>query len=235
MNVVLLTPEQDFEAIVATAARTCYSSEKPEDIFDSFRFIQDTKKAEIIRTLKKRHHETPFEHVSFTFAISGISRVTLAQLTRHRLASFSVQSQRYSDFSNNEPVIPEFFETFEETRELIFRDYQAAKDFVKTYYVKELHMSEKDAEKKAQEDARYILPQCESTNVVMTMNARELMHFFNLRCCNRAQWEIRQLANEILRICKKVAPIIFEDAGPSCVRGACPEGEYGCGNPVNRS
>ena len=85
------------------------------------------------------------------------------------------------------------------------------------------------------EDARYILPNAAETKIVVTMNIRELMHFFTLRCCNRAQWEIRDLAWKMLELVRPTAPFIFATAGPSCVRGACPEGKMTCGNPYPKA
>lgn len=160
-------------------------------------------------------HESVAEHASFTFAIEGVSRVLLAQLTRHRLASYSVQSQRYCGVDEMDVIIPQSAADKSGVKELLVQ-------MAETY----------DAligEGVPEEDARYILPQGITTRLMMTANARELRHFFALRCCSRAQAEIRQLADEMLRQCREVAPVLFADAGPGCVRGHCPEGSRSCG------
>ena len=168
-------------------------------------------------------HESVLEHAVFTFRIEGISRVTLAQLTRHRLASFSVQSQRYVKMNDWKAVIPD---TITKSRFLQEADEQIRHSM-------DLYQRMMEAGIPA-EDARYVTPQAITTNLIMTMNARELRHFFSLRCCNRAQCEIRQLADEMLRLCWKEAPILFETAGPGCVTGNCPESRP-CGQPRCKS
>ena len=164
-------------------------------------------------------HESVLEHVSFTFGITGISRAALAQLTRHRLASYSVQSQRYVKIKDAEMVIPESIQHSEFNDEAVGLMNKAMELYEK--------MCDSGIPK---EDARYITPQAVPTKLLLTMNARELRHFFSLRCCNRAQWEIRQLADEMLELCREVASSLFEDAGPGCVKGKCPE-KKPCGNP----
>lgn len=164
-------------------------------------------------------HTSVLEHSIFTFEIDGISRVALAQLTRHRLASFSVQSQRYVNQANRQIVIPESVERslYGENAELAIKNCTDLYNLLVENGVPE-------------EDARYVLPQGITTKLIMTMNCRELLHFFSLRTCNRAQWEIRQLADEMLEICRKHCPVIFANAGPGCVRGHCPE-KRPCGHP----
>lgn len=164
-------------------------------------------------------HLSVTEHASYTFLIEGVSRVLLAQLTRHRIASFSVQSQRYCgvELSYVKPdSIAENGWTYEyaEHMERSFDLYQRMVDAGVP-----------------EEDARYVIPQSICCKLIITMNVRELLHFFELRCCNRAQWEIRELADEMLRLCKQSAPELFEKAGPGCVRGKCPEGKMSCGRP----
>lgn len=164
-------------------------------------------------------HTSVLEHASFTFEVEGISRVTLAQLTRHRIASFSVQSQRYVKLDNPELIIPE-----------TIRNSAFAQETESTMrYVMNLYKRMVDAGIPA-EDARYVTPQAVPTKLMMTMNARELLHFFSLRTCNRAQWEIRTMADEMLKICRKVSPEIFGKAGPGCISGKCTEGRP-CGKP----
>jgi thymidylate synthase (FAD) len=159
------------------------------------------------------------EHASFTFVIDEVSRALLAQITRHRMASFSVQSQRYCGVEPVWIVPPKFTE--------LGLDQEYIEDCDRAY-AKYCSYIERGAE---EEDARYVIPQGVTCRMGVTMNARELRHFFGLRCCNRAQWEIRELADEMLRLCKEVAPMMFRDAGPGCVRGRCPEGKHGCKNP----
>lgn len=172
-----------------------------------------------LRGAMKSGHMSVLEHANFTFHVSGVSRVLLAQLTRHRLASYSVQSQRYcgADFGL---VIPDSM-----VRAELVDDIITARKVVEDLYAKARGLGVPD------EDARYLTFQAGKTALTFTMNARELRAFFALRCCNRAQWEIRQLADEMLRLCKQVAPALFEHAGPGCVWDGCPEGDRCCGRP----
>ena len=165
-------------------------------------------------------HLSVLEHVSFTFAISGVSRALLAQITRHRIASFSVQSQRYVELSDMQYIMPP--DLTEEQRQRFHSQMMQIKEWY-TDWCNEIPA----------EDARLVLPNAAATRMVVTMNARELLHFFSLRCCNRAQWEIRQVAWQMVGLVKEVAPLIFENAGPGCIRGACPEGKMTCGHPYN--
>ncbi len=164
-------------------------------------------------------HTSVLEHAVFTFQVEGLSRAALAQLTRHRLASFDVQSQRYVKLDDWHARIPDSIAKSalaEEAEDCILNSMDVYKRLVKAGV--------------PCEDARYVTPQAITTKLVMTMNARELLHFFELRTCNRAQWEIRQLADAMLKICKKTAPVIFAQAGPGCVLGRCPEVRP-CGHP----
>ena len=168
-------------------------------------------------------HTSVLEHAVFTFKVEGLSRAALAQLTRHRLASFDVQSQRYVRLDDPELVIPESI-----------RDSSFAAEAESTMrYVMNLYQRMVEAGIPC-EDARYVTPQAVPTTLIMTMNARELLHFFSLRCCNRAQWEIRQLADEMLKLCRKAAPTLFDDAGPGCVRDGCPE-KKACGHARSKA
>lgn len=171
-----------------------------------------------LRGAMKSGHESVAEHASFTFHVSGVSRVLLAQLTRHRVASFSVQSQRYCG-ANLDTVVPDSM-----ARPELVDDIITAKRVVEDLHAKALSLGVPE------EDARFYTFQAGKTALMFTMNARELRLFFSLRCCNRAQWEIRQLADEMLRLVKEVAPVLFKDAGPGCVRGRCPE-RRPCGKP----
>lgn len=168
----------------------------------------------------KSGHESVAEHASFTFHIEGVSRALLAQITRHRMASFSVQSQRYVDMSGNGYVMPPSIAKGSEQAKTFDNAMEIAWDFYEMLVEMGI----------PKEDARYVLPNACHTTMEVTMNARELRHFFSLRCCNRAQWEIRELADEMLALCKEAAPMLFADAGPGCVRGKCPE-KRPCGKP----
>lgn len=232
MKVTLIAHTPEPESLVAAAAKVCYSPLTMDEIIGAA-YGQDN--AGYIDKLASMGHESPLEHVSFTFAIEGVSRSLLAQLTRHRIASYSVRSQRYvSEAGFGYVIPPEIAEDFDAERE-----FGEAMDAAEYHYNKlveiltEKHikagMKKSDAKKKAQEDARFVLPNACETQMVVTKNARSLLNFFRLRCCNRAQWEIRALADEMLRLCKAVAPNIFANAGPACVWGSCPEGDMSCG------
>lgn len=175
--------------------------------------------ASALRHAVESGHTSVLEHSVFTFQIDGISRACLAQLTRHRLASFDVQSQRYVKLDNPELVMPQ----------TVINSPLRGEAETAMQYMMELYGRLMDSGVPA-EDARYITPQAVPTKLVMTMNARELLHFFSLRTCNRAQWEIRQMADEMLKICRNVSPEIFGKAGPGCVAGKCPE-RRPCGSP----
>ncbi len=189
-------------------------------------------------------HESPIEHASFTFGIEGVSRgLLLAQITRHRIASFTVQSQRYVKENGFEFVLPPEIEQIPEAKEEFLRAMEEdAKHYERlTALLKARHKqafldqgeteksADRKAEKKAIEDARFVLPNACTTKMICTMNARSLLNFFSHRCCNRAQWEIRDLATQMLREVREVAPHLFEKAGPPCLRGGCPEGKMSCG------
>ena len=233
MKVKLLTHTKDPEKTVAAAAKLCYSKSDISTLMDG---LTDEKVANFLEKLSNLGHASPLEHASFTFGIEGVSRSFLAQISRHRIASFSVQSQRYVDMDNADHVVPkEIYDAgysavrlYEESVKNSFNNYNELKEELTKKYIAE-GMKESPAKKKAQEDARYLLPEACCTRMIVTMNARELNHFFNLRCCNRASREIREVAEEMLRLVYPVAPHLFKSAGPSCVCGACPEGNMSCG------
>ena len=242
-NVTLLTYTPNPEHTVAAAAKLCYSSTTIDSIRDK---LSDEKVASFVEMLAEIGHESPTEHAYFTFGIEGVSRAFLAQITRHRIASYSVQSQRYVAEHNFEYVtppeiaaVPEALEIFEKAIKQDLENYEAIADILSKKYKAEFLSAGDDdktaarkAEKKAIEDARFVLPNACDTKMVVTMNARSLMNFFKHRCCNRAQWEIREVANEMLRLVSKVAPNLFKNAGPSCINGACPEGKMTCGKAL---
>ena len=218
MKVKLLAYTPDPEKVIAAAARCCYSNDDPDKLLDG---LTDEKAGKFLRKLMESGHFSALEHASFTFSISGVSRSFLAQVTRHRLASFSVRSQRYCSMSDAGNIEPSAIKGDPVTHE----HFHDAMDAARSYYQ---HILSHGIKK---EDARFVLPEATSTSMVVTMNARELLHFFSLRCCTRAQWEIRDAANEMVRLVKEVAPVLFAKAGASCRQfGYCPESKMSCGN-----
>ena len=210
----LIAYTQNAEAVCAAAGKSCYSEKS------SMELVEAPNPEKVLSKIVGMGHHSVIEHAVFTFSVEGVSRSLTHQLVRHRVASFSQQSQRYVNMDKPTYVIPKTVEAdpelkaeFEKTMDEIWKSYN------------------KLVEKIPPEDARYVLPNACTTNITITMNARELLHLFTLRCCNRAQWEIRDLADEMLRQCKEVYPVIFKNAGPPCVRGPCPEGKLTCGKP----
>lgn len=206
MKVILLSHTLDGATLCGQAAAVCTASGNP---------------AKSLRAALASGHESVLEHVSFTFRIEGLSRAALAQLTRHRLASFDVESQRYVKLEDVRMVMPDSIarsEFLQEAEVCLTGSMDLYKRMV--------------AAGIPTEDARYVTPQAVVTNLLVTMNARELRHFFRLRCCNRAQWEIRGVADAMLAICKKVVPELFYGAGPGCVSGNCME-SCPCGHRRN--
>ncbi len=240
MNVTLITHTPMPEKVVAAAAKLCYSDSKASELMEN---MSDEKAQQFVDMLAGLGHESPVEHVTFTFGIDGVSRSFLAQITRHRIASFSVQSQRYVKQNNFEFIIPpaiaadfELAEIYKKSMDDAINTYNILADRLQQKYIPmflEQGLSEKaaysKAEKMAIEDARYVLPNAGETKMVVTMNVRSLRNFFRLRCCNRAQWEIRAVADEMLTLCCEAAPALFNNAGPSCCAGACTEGKMTCG------
>lgn len=240
MKVSLIAYTPNPEKTVAAAAKMCYAAADVDTVMEG---LTDEKVANFVDMLAEIGHESPIEHASFTFAIEGVSRALLAQITRHRIASYSVQSQRYVAEKNFEYVIPPEIEKDESAKEIFLNsmakaheDYLKISEVLSEKYVKEFlssGMEEKEAKRKAQkkaiEDARFVLPNACDTKMVATFNARSLQNFFKHRCCNRAQWEIRELACEMLKLVKEVAPNLFKKSGPPCVYGKCPEGKMSCG------
>ncbi|MBQ7953938.1 MAG: FAD-dependent thymidylate synthase [Clostridia bacterium] len=232
LKVKLLAHTENPERIIATAAKLCYSSSDIEHIHEGL----DAEKTEsFIQRLMDLGHESPTEHVTFTFGIEGVSRALLAQITRHRIASYSVKSQRYVTEGQFQYIVPPAIKDDEvaskkyiETMEYLQKQYDDIAEILKKKYV-DGGMAEKAAEKLAIEDARFVLPNACETKIVMTFNARSLMNMFHHRCCERAQWEIRAMADEMLKLVKEVAPTLFKYAGPPCVSGPCPEGKMSCG------
>jgi len=213
LKVHLLVYTSDPDRVCAIAALATRSSKDPADLKVSRAVAEKALKV----TIASGHHSV-LEHANFTFSISGVSRALTHQLVRHRIASYSQQSQRYVTLETPGYVTPDSIsrdeQTLESYKSLLDGLWEGYKDLI--------------AHGVPEEDARYLLPNAAETHMVMTMNARELMHFFRLRCCLRAQWEIRRLAFAMLKLVKNAAPVIFEDAGPSCFSGRCPEKGYPC-------
>lgn len=242
-KVRLLRYTPDGEKLIATAAKLCYSPVGIDEIQEN---LNDENTESFLRLLMDLNHESPIEHISFTFAAEGVSRTLTHQLVRHRIASFSQQSQRYVKLDQFEYIIPPSIKNNKQAKELFekaMKDDQKSYDEI-THILFEEHykryidkgLSEKEArsksEKESIEDARYVFPNACETKIVFTMNARTLLNFFKLRTCNRAQWEIRELAILMLKEVKEIYPILFKNAGPGCLKGPCPECKMTCGNIV---
>lgn len=208
------TPEP--EKVVSIAAKLCYSKSDVDGLITGVLTGNDTEK--FIDKLKGMGHESPLEHVSFTFAIEGVSRTLTHQLVRHRIASYSQKSQRYVSENDFEYIVPP---SIANGAGVLL--YDKLMKQIKQTYTLLVNMNI------PKEDARYVLPNATETKIIVTMNARSLFNFFSLRCCTHAQWEIRQLANLMLPEVQKIAPILFKNAGASCKKGYCPEGERSCG------
>lgn len=233
VNLIQYTREP--EKIVAAAAKLCYSSTTVDEIMED---LTEEKTNKFLNILSSYNHESPIEHVSFTFAIEGVSRSLTHQLVRHRLASYSQQSQRYVRLDSFEYVTPPEIEKNKEAKEAFIsamkesqRAYDKIVSLLKEGYIKE-GIDVRKAEKMSIEDGRYVFPNACETKIIVTMNARSLINFFNHRCCQRAQWEIRYMADEMLKEVKKVAPNIFRYSGPTCVKGSCKEGKMTCGRAL---
>ncbi len=229
-NVELLAHTPNPLSVIYVAFRQCYFKGTAESMWQDIQdgTISEDKQIEFIKKTISSGHESPVEHVNFTFALSNVSRALTHQLVRHRIASFSQQSQRYVDSKDfnfiTPPSIaknPEALAKFNACMDTIANTYEELQSI--------LSKGDKPTEK-ANEDARFVLPQAAASNIVVTMNIRTLMNFFDHRCCTRAQWEIRNVANQMLAHCRKVLPEIFDNAGAKCERTkTCPEGKFACG------
>lgn len=253
IKVTLLSYTPEPEKVVAMAAKLCYSH---SDIDNISAGLNEEKISSFIKMLSDLGHESPIEHVSFTFGIEGISRACSHQLVRHRIASYSQQSQRYVDGKNFDFVVPpeikrneKALQIYNESIEKQMQTYESIKnelligyinDFCKgkingtnAEIIEKFRVKNKQQfsifDKKANEDARFILPNASTTKIICTFNVRSLQNFFRHRCCNRAQWEIREVAEKMLLECLRIAPNLFKNSGPSCLSGKCPEGKLSCG------
>ncbi len=212
------------ENLVSMAARLCYSQSDLEALEAK---VEQRDQTAFIKKVTGMGHLSVIEHAAFTFGIEGVSRSFLAQITRHRIASFSVQSQRYVAQGGEQGfgyVIPPAIEALGEEA---VREFESQMQAMSGWY--EAWRARLGKGEKSNEDARFVLPNACATRMMVTMNARELLHFLNLRCCGRAQWEIREVAWQMLDLAYKAAPALFENAGPGCLGGTCPEGEKSCG------
>jgi thymidylate synthase (FAD) len=225
LYVTLLRYTPNPEEVIAQAAKLCYT---PASVHELEKQLKGKDHANFIEKLIDMGHLSPVEHVTFTFGIEGISRACSHQIVRHRLASYSQQSQRYVGQHGKKTrgfnfIVPPSIEKVGKEQWFIekMRDIQG-------WYDELVDVLEKNG-KNSFEDARFLLPNATETKIIITMNARELLHFFRVRCCNRAQWEIRTMAVEMLRLVKQVSPNIFKEAGPGCVSDKCPEGKMTCG------
>ena len=241
VKIIAYTPNP--EEVVASAAKLCYSKVGVDEIQEN---LTEDGIEKFVSMLSTIGHHSPLEHCTFTFAVEGISRACSHQLVRHRIASYSQQSQRYVKLDKFDYIIPTAIENNEFAKDIFLnameQDQKAYNGIVEElmneyiassgYTLASIPKNEYNKlEKLAIEDARYVFPNACETKIVFTMNVRTLMNFFTHRCCDRAQWEIRDLANEMLIQVKEIAPTLFKKAGASCVRGKCPEGSMSCGNP----
>ena len=223
LKVTLLRHTLSPEEAVALGAKLCYSKATLQDLSEK---ISSKDQSAFIEKLLNMGHESIFEHASFTFGIEGVSRVLLAQLTRHRIASYSVQSQRYVSYDHGFGyIIPDSIKALGPEA---VQTYHHQMETIESWYI-EWQRKLGGAGEKSNEDARFVLPNACETRIMVTMNVRELYHFFSLRMCHRAQWEIREMAEQMYILCLQTAPALFKHAGPACLRGKCPEGEKSCG------
>ena len=229
LSVTLLQHTPWPERAVASAGRLCYAPVGAAELKDA---MSDDEVRRLLRGLVRSGHMSALEHASFTFAIEGISRACSHQLVRHRVASYSQQSQRYVRFaSSGDFVVPPNIQASPEARNVFYEAMENARDAYERLVA--LGLAEGRGNESVFEDARFVLPNAAETKIVVTMNARELRHFFALRCCRRAQWEINRLGWTMRHLAKSVAPLLFDDTGPGCMTGGCPEGKMSCGSPYS--
>lgn len=217
MKVKLISHTPNPERMVAMSARLCYSPIGAEELVEN---MSESQVEKLVGKIVEMEHLSTLEHVSFTFAIEGVSRVLTHQLVRHRIASYSQQSQRYVSEHDFEYIMPPAVANNKAAKE----KFEQLMDTVQNTYNELVELGVH------KEDARYCLANASETKIVVTMNARTLLHFFQLRCCVRAQWEIRHLAELMLAQVKTIAPLLFKKAGPTCVtNNYCSEGDLTCG------
>jgi len=223
LNVVLLDVTQNALSLIYAACRQCYSAKFAGELFNTGKESPE-KQTEFVRKVVASGHESPLEHVKFTFAIEGVSRALTHQLVRHRIASYSQQSQRYVKEAHFDYIIPPSIENDPALKEEFLRTMSVIQDSYNKLLARYQQMG--TVGERANQDARFVLPQAAESKIVVTMNCRELMHFFQHRCCARAQWEIKSLADRMLALCQATLPEVFSAAGAKCeILGYCPEGE----------
>ncbi len=228
-RVVLLSHTPQPLSVIYTACRQCYYPGFVGDMWLELHEdgISKEKQAALVQKIVASGHASPIEHVSFTFAIEGISRALSHQLVRHRIASYSQQSQRYVDGSQCNYILPP---AIAQNPQALARYERFMQEMGAAYRDIRTILEEAGRGAKANEDARFVLPQAAETRIVVSMNCRALINFFAHRCCTRAQWEIRQVAQDMLKICKDILPEVFMLAGAPCERTKiCPEGDFCCG------
>ena len=230
LQVTLLAHTPDALSLIYAAFRQCYHAGYVADMWPKLLAgdISRAQQEDFVRQVVASGHVSPIEHVSFTFAVQGISRALSHQLVRHRIASFSQQSQRYVDGSAFDYILPPAIARNAAAKERFLR---CLEEIGEAYRDVKAILEESGRKDKAKEDARFLLPQAAETRIIVTMNCRGLLNFFEQRCCTRAQWEIRAMAGAMLQQCQEVLPVIFSTAGARCERlGYCPEGEkFTCG------
>lgn len=240
MKVEIIAHTPNMEEVIAQSAKLCYSQVGVSDIKEKMTKENCEK---FLKMLMSFSHASPLEHASITFAVEGVSRTLTHQLVRHRIASYSQQSQRYVRLDQFEYIMPPEIKKNEKAKSLFIKtmeEDQKAYNELTEILIKEKSKkfidggmeeskARKKVEKEAIEDARYVFPNACETKIVFTMNVRTLLHFFEVRCCNRAQWEIRNLATDMLKLCKEIALILFSNSGPACTNSICPEGKMTCG------
>ncbi len=231
LRVELLAHTPDPLALIYAAFRQCYHAGFVADMWPRLLSgeISFARQGDFVESVMESGHVSPIEHVSFTFAVSGVSRALTHQLVRHRIASYSQQSQRYVDGSDFEHVLPPAVAAIPEAR----TRFLACMEEIGGAYreIKAILEASGKTGSGANEDARFVLPQAAATRIVVSMNCRSLLNFFEHRCCARAQWEIRAMAEKMLALCREALPVVFRHAGARCERlGFCPEGErFTCG------
>lgn len=226
LRVELVRHTLQMDELIALGARLCYAG---GDVDTLSQHISQKDQQAFLRKLLSMGHESVLEHASFTFLIEGVSRVLLAQLTRHRIASFSVQSQRYISYEDGFGyIIPPAICALGQQA---IQEYEIQMQQIQEWYKQWQQKLGANGER-SNEDARFVLPGACETRIMMTMNVRELRHFFSMRMCRRAQWEIRAMAGDMFTACCSIAPALFENAGPGCLRGHCPEGSKTCGQSI---
>lgn len=227
LSVTLLQCTPDPERAVAIAGRLCYA---PVSAAELQHDMNDADVAKLVRVLVRSGHHSALEHASFTFAVDGVSRACTHQIVRHRLASYNQQSQRYVNFGQADSfVVPPSIAGNREAEAIFLQAMEQARSAYDRLV--EIGLADGRSRESVQEDARFVLPNAAETKIVITMNARELRHFFQVRCCRRAQWEINALAWQMRSMVRGISPNLFEGTGPNCLYGECGEGKMTCGDP----